>query len=97
MPLMTPTRPLLCALDHVCTQVSQWYELVVFTASMEIYGSAVADKLDNNRNILKRRYYRQVLLTIMCVCVCVKSNIYDSSLLHYVFFFSLSPSIVHWI
>uniref|UniRef100_A0A4W5QFW0 protein-serine/threonine phosphatase n=1 Tax=Hucho hucho TaxID=62062 RepID=A0A4W5QFW0_9TELE len=39
--------------------VSQWYELVVFTASMEIYGSAVADKLDNNRNILKRRYYRQ--------------------------------------
>lgn len=46
----------------VLTQVSQWYELVVFTASMEIYGSAVADKLDNNRNILKRRYYRQVLL-----------------------------------
>ncbi|TKS92850.1 CTD nuclear envelope phosphatase 1A [Collichthys lucidus] len=40
-------------------KVSQWYELVVFTASMEIYGSAVADKLDNNRNILKRRYYRQ--------------------------------------
>lgn len=46
----------------VCAQVSQWYELVVFTASMEIYGSAVADKLDNNRNILRRRYYRQVLL-----------------------------------
>lgn len=27
---------------------------------MEIYGSAVADKLDNSRSILKRRYYRQV-------------------------------------
>uniref|UniRef100_A0A8B9MRV2 CTD nuclear envelope phosphatase 1 n=1 Tax=Accipiter nisus TaxID=211598 RepID=A0A8B9MRV2_9AVES len=40
-------------------QVSQWYELVVFTASMEIYGCAVADKLDNNRSILNRRYYRQ--------------------------------------
>jgi len=40
--------------------VSQWYELVVFTASMEIYGAAVADKLDDNRGILKRRYYRQV-------------------------------------
>ncbi|XP_020822091.1 CTD nuclear envelope phosphatase 1 isoform X3 [Phascolarctos cinereus] len=40
-------------------KVSQWYELVVFTASMEIYGSAVADKLDNSRSILKRRYYRQ--------------------------------------
>lgn len=32
----------------------------MFTASMEIYGSAVADKLDNSRSILKRRYYRQV-------------------------------------
>ena len=41
-------------------QVSQWYDLVVFTASMEIYGAAVADKLDNNRGILSRRYYRQV-------------------------------------
>lgn len=45
-------------------QVSQWYELVVFTASMEIYGAAVADKLDNNRNILRRRYYRQVFISI---------------------------------
>ena len=60
--MLTPVLVLLCALYRVCTQVSQWYELVVFTASMEIYGSAVADKLDNNRNILKRRYYRQVLL-----------------------------------
>ncbi|XP_042610250.1 CTD nuclear envelope phosphatase 1A-like isoform X1 [Cyprinus carpio] len=45
--------------DFFLEVVSQWYELVVFTASMEIYGSAVADKLDNNRDILKRRYYRQ--------------------------------------
>ncbi|KAI8500202.1 PREDICTED: CTD nuclear envelope phosphatase 1-like [Branchiostoma belcheri] len=42
-------------LDVVC----QWYELVIFTASMEIYGAAVADKLDNTKGILKRRYYRQ--------------------------------------
>jgi len=27
---------------------------------MEIYGAAVAEKLDRNRGILKRRYYRQV-------------------------------------
>ena len=40
-------------------QVSQWYELVVFTASMEIYGTAVADKLDNEKGMLRRRYYRQ--------------------------------------
>ena len=39
--------------------MSQWYELVVFTASMEIYGAAVTDRLDNNRNILSRRYFRQ--------------------------------------
>ena len=39
--------------------MSKWYELVVFTASMEIYGTAVADRLDNNTGILRRRYYRQ--------------------------------------
>ena len=47
-------------------QVSQWYDLVVFTASMEIYGAAVADKLDNSRGILHKRYYRQVsILTLL--------------------------------
>jgi len=45
--------------DFFLDIVSQWYDLVVFTASMEIYGAAVADKLDNNRGILTRRYYRQ--------------------------------------
>lgn len=43
----------------ILKQVSKWYELVVFTASMQIYGAAVADKLDNRRGILKRRFYRQ--------------------------------------
>lgn len=50
--------------DFFLEVVSQWYELVVFTASMEIYGSAVADKLDNNKGILKRRYYRQVIISL---------------------------------
>lgn len=45
--------------DYFLKMVSQWYELVVFTASMEIYGAAVADKLDNRRRMLNRRYYRQ--------------------------------------
>ncbi|KAK3749187.1 hypothetical protein QZH41_010378 [Actinostola sp. cb2023] len=40
-------------------RVSQWYNLVVFTASTEQYGSAVTDHLDNNRGILNRRYFRQ--------------------------------------
>ncbi|NP_001158420.1 dullard homolog [Saccoglossus kowalevskii] len=45
--------------DFFLDVVSQWYDLVVFTASMEIYGSAVADRLDNKKGILHRRYYRQ--------------------------------------
>lgn len=40
-------------------KVSEWYDLVVFTASLEIYGAAVADHLDRNRKILNRRYFRQ--------------------------------------
>ena len=44
---------------RVTHQVAQWFELVVFTASMEIYGQAVADKLDCNQGMLNRRYYRQ--------------------------------------
>lgn len=45
--------------DFFLNVISKWYDLVVFTASMEIYGSAVADKLDNNRGILTRRFFRQ--------------------------------------
>jgi len=44
--------------DYFLDVVSKWYELVVFTASMEIYGTAVADRLDRQKGILKRRYYR---------------------------------------
>ncbi|CAF0778024.1 unnamed protein product [Rotaria sordida] len=45
--------------DYFLETVSKWYELVIFTASIEIYGAAVSDKLDNNRNILLRRFFRQ--------------------------------------
>lgn len=45
--------------DTFLNIVSKWYELVVFTASMEIYGSAVVDRLDGGRGILQRRFYRQ--------------------------------------
>ena len=48
-----------CDLRDTYFQVAQWFELVVFTASMEIYGQAVADKLDSNQGMLNRRYYRQ--------------------------------------
>ncbi|VDN97258.1 unnamed protein product [Rodentolepis nana] len=45
--------------DYFLSIVSQWYELVIFTASLEIYGAGVADHLDNGRHIFQRRYYRQ--------------------------------------
>jgi len=45
--------------DFFLETVSKWYELVVFTASMEIYGTAVADRLDSGSGMLRRRYYRQ--------------------------------------
>jgi hypothetical protein len=48
--------------DFFLEIVSQWYDLAIFTASMEIYGAAVAEKLDNGRNILSKRYYRQVMI-----------------------------------
>lgn len=44
--------------DHFLNMVSKWYDLVIFTASMEIYGSSVADKLDGGKGILQRRYFR---------------------------------------
>ncbi|MFH4978374.1 hypothetical protein AB6A40_005083 [Gnathostoma spinigerum] len=45
--------------DYFLSVVSQWFDLVIFTASMEVYGSSVADKLDNGKGILRRRYFRQ--------------------------------------
>ncbi|VDD77173.1 unnamed protein product [Mesocestoides corti] len=45
--------------DYFLDIISQWYELVVFTASLEIYGAGVADHLDNGRHIFQRRFYRQ--------------------------------------
>jgi len=46
-------------LDYFLSVISQWYDLVVFTASLEIYGTLVADKLDRKRNIFRQRYFRQ--------------------------------------
>ena len=46
-------------LDYFLSIISQWYDLVVFTASLEIYGTLVADKLDKKKNIFRHRYFRQ--------------------------------------
>lgn len=45
-------------LDFFLALVGQWFDLVVFTASLEIYGAAVTDKIDNNKGIFTRRYFR---------------------------------------
>jgi len=45
--------------DYFLETVSKWFDLVVFTASMEVYGKAVCDKLEENKVIFKRRLYRQ--------------------------------------
>lgn len=45
--------------DEFLDFVSKWYDVVVFTASLEAYASIVIDKLDAGRGIFQRRFYRQ--------------------------------------
>lgn len=47
--------PLLTSL----TQVSKWYDCVIFTASVQEYADPVIDWLEAERKIFKARYYRQ--------------------------------------
>ncbi|SPP74315.1 CTD nuclear envelope phosphatase 1 homolog [Drosophila guanche] len=42
-------------LDHV----SKWYDLAIYTASVEAYATRVVDLLDAGRGILPRRFFRQ--------------------------------------
>ncbi|BFG04269.1 CTD nuclear envelope phosphatase 1 [Drosophila madeirensis] len=42
-------------LDHV----SKWYDLAIYTASVEAYATRVVDLLDAGRGILQRRFFRQ--------------------------------------
>eukprot|EP01114_Cavostelium_apophysatum_P001907 TRINITY_DN11671_c0_g1_i1.p1 TRINITY_DN11671_c0_g1~~TRINITY_DN11671_c0_g1_i1.p1 ORF type:complete len:337 (-),score=75.78 TRINITY_DN11671_c0_g1_i1:117-1007(-) len=44
--------------DYFLETVSQWFELVIFTASLSSYANAVIDELDPEHRI-NRRYYRQ--------------------------------------
>ena len=40
-------------------QVCKWYNLVIFTASVQEYADPVIDWLEQNRKYFKGRYYRQ--------------------------------------
>ncbi|EDW85638.1 uncharacterized protein Dwil_GK23052 [Drosophila willistoni] len=55
--------------DEFLDFVSKWYDLVIYTASLEEYASEVVDRLDAGRGILPRRFYRQHCrssTTILC-------------------------------
>jgi CTD nuclear envelope phosphatase 1 len=52
---------------EIKAQVSAWYTLVVFTASMQEYADPVIDWLDAGRGILGRRFFREVR-SIMHLC-----------------------------
>ncbi|KAI0638001.1 NLI interacting factor-like phosphatase-domain-containing protein [Trametes polyzona] len=45
--------------DYFLRKVSQWYTLVIFTASMQEYADPVIDWLDAGRGILGRRLFRE--------------------------------------
>lgn len=45
-------------LDLFIETVSQWFDLVVFTASLSVYANAVVDFIDTKR-LIKKRYFRQ--------------------------------------
>jgi len=44
--------------DQFLETVSQWFEVVIFTASLSVYANAVIDKLDP-KGLINRRYFRQ--------------------------------------
>ncbi|XP_001361525.3 CTD nuclear envelope phosphatase 1 [Drosophila pseudoobscura] len=45
--------------DEFLDHVAQWYDLAIYTASVESYAARVVDMLDAGRGILQRRFYRQ--------------------------------------
>lgn len=45
-------------MDFFLSTVAKWYELAVFTASMQDYGDAVIEWIDAGRGFLRRRYFR---------------------------------------
>ncbi|KAG0042814.1 Nuclear envelope morphology protein 1 [Gryganskiella cystojenkinii] len=45
--------------DYFLKKVSEWYKLVIFTASMAEYADPVIDWLDQNKTLFEKRYFRQ--------------------------------------
>lgn len=47
-------------------QISQWYKVVIFTASLAEYADPVIDWLDQDHNVISQRYFRQVSSVAVC-------------------------------
>ncbi|KAI9320402.1 NLI interacting factor [Dichotomocladium elegans] len=45
--------------DFFLNTIGQWYKVVIFTASMPEYADPVIDWLDQDRNVISQRYFRQ--------------------------------------
>ncbi|KAI8840231.1 NLI interacting factor-like phosphatase-domain-containing protein [Chytridium lagenaria] len=45
--------------DLFLKKVSEWYKVVIFTASMPEYADPVIDWLDTNRSLISRRFFRE--------------------------------------
>ncbi|OLL22405.1 Nuclear envelope morphology protein 1 [Neolecta irregularis DAH-3] len=45
--------------DQFLKKVAKWYNLVIFTASVQEYADPVIDWLESDRKYFKKRYYRQ--------------------------------------
>ncbi|XP_037714816.1 CTD nuclear envelope phosphatase 1 [Drosophila subpulchrella] len=45
--------------DEFLEFVSKWYDVVIYTASLEVYAAQVVDLLDAGRGMMPRRFYRQ--------------------------------------
>ncbi|KAL0079352.1 NLI interacting factor-like phosphatase-domain-containing protein [Phycomyces blakesleeanus] len=45
--------------DFFLKTISQWYKVVIFTASMAEYADPVIDWLDQDQHIISQRYFRQ--------------------------------------